>query len=190
VVTIEDNVLSAAEWDGGGGGLLADLTAFPTRRRTERERRVEVGDLIEQRGPGAVRSEQAGSLPIGVAHMVEVARAPITELDEGEADCLGEWIQGVKAEGDWAVIVVEHNVGFVMGQSDPVVVLNLGEVLAMGTREIQLNAAVRAPYLGAAIAVVGSATSEPLEEIRNDVVGETGKGADDGEGTDVDAIAE
>jgi ABC-type branched-subunit amino acid transport system ATPase component len=79
--------------------LLAELTAFPTRRRTERERRVEAGDLIERRGPGAVRSEQAGSLPIGVAHMVEVARAPIAELDEGEADCLGEWIQGSRRRG-------------------------------------------------------------------------------------------
>ena len=35
-LTVEDNVLAALEWRGGGGGFLADLVAFPTRRRRER----------------------------------------------------------------------------------------------------------------------------------------------------------
>jgi branched-chain amino acid transport system ATP-binding protein len=162
-LSVEDNVLSAVEWEGGGGGLLADLVAFPTRRKRERQRRARVGEVINRCGLGAVRSDLAGSLPIGLARMVEVARALIAEpkvllldepssgLDQGEADRLGECIQGVKAEGKCAVILVEHDVGFVMGQSDRILVLNLGEVLATGTpREIQENAAVRAAYLGEA----------------------------------------
>ena len=162
-LSVEDNVLSAVEWEGGGGGLLADLVAFPTRRKRERQRRARASEIIERCGLGAVRSDLAGSLPIGLARMVEVARALIAEpkvllldepssgLDQGEADRLGECIQAVKAEGNCAVILVEHDVGFVMGQSDRVLVLNLGEVLAMGTpREIQENAAVRAAYLGEA----------------------------------------
>ena len=32
-LTVEDNVLAALEWHGGGGGFLADLVMFPTRRR-------------------------------------------------------------------------------------------------------------------------------------------------------------
>ena len=35
-LTVEDNVLAALEWHGGGGGFLGDLVAFPTRRRHER----------------------------------------------------------------------------------------------------------------------------------------------------------
>jgi branched-chain amino acid transport system ATP-binding protein len=162
-LTVEDNLLSALEWEGGGGGLVADLVAFPTRRRRERQRRARVNEVIERCGLGAVRSDLAGSLPIGLARMVEVARALIAEskvllldepssgLDQGEADRLGECIQGVKVQGKCAVILVEHDVGFVMGQSDRVLVLNLGEELATGTpREIQENAAVRAAYLGEA----------------------------------------
>jgi len=38
-LTVEDNVLAALEWRGGGGGFGADLVYFPTRRRRERQRR-------------------------------------------------------------------------------------------------------------------------------------------------------
>ena len=160
-LTVEDNVLSALEWEGGGGGMLADLVAFPTRRRREKRRRAKVDEVLEQCGLTAVRHESAGSLPIGLARMVEVARAivadpkilmldePSSGLDEAEAQRLGERIQALKAAGECAVVLVEHDVGFVMEQCDRIVVLDLGEVLATGTpSEIQQNAAVRAAYLG------------------------------------------
>lgn len=160
-LTVEDNVLSAIEWEGGGGGLLADLVASPTRRRREKRRRAAVDAVLEQCGLTAVRNDSAGSLPIGLARMVEVARALIAEpkvlmldepssgLDEAEAARLGERIQALKAAGDCAVVLVEHDVGFVMEQCDRIVVLDLGEVLATGTpAEIQQNSAVRAAYLG------------------------------------------
>ncbi len=46
-LSVEDNVLTALEWRGGGGGLLADLVSSPTRRRRERERRHRVADVLE-----------------------------------------------------------------------------------------------------------------------------------------------
>jgi ABC-type branched-subunit amino acid transport system ATPase component len=47
------------------------------------------------------------------------------------------------------VLLVEHDVGFVMRQCDRIVVLDLGQVLAVGEpHDIQANAAVRAAYLG------------------------------------------
>ena len=108
-----------------------------------------------------MRKEPAGSLPIGLARMVELARAivdppsvllldePTSGLDETEAARLGERIQAIKAEGTCAVVLVEHDVGFVMAQCDRIVVLDLGRVLAVGLpKEIQANAAVRAAYLG------------------------------------------
>jgi len=49
------------------------------------------------------------------------------------------------------VLLVEHDVGFVMRQCDRIVVLDLGHVLAVGSpQEIQANAAVRTAYLGEA----------------------------------------
>ncbi len=160
-LSVEDNVLTALEWRGGGGGLLADLVYSPTRFRREKERRIRANDVLEQCGLGAVRKEQAGSLPIGLARMVELARAivdpprvllldePTSGLDETEAARLGERIQAIRAEESCAVVLVEHDVGFVMEQCDRITVLDLGRVLAVGLpKEIQANPAVRAAYLG------------------------------------------
>jgi ABC-type branched-subunit amino acid transport system ATPase component len=160
-LTVEDNVLSAVEWEGGGGGILADLVSFPTRRKREKQRRARAAEVIEACGLSALRSEAAGSLPIGVARMVEVARAlvakprvllldePSSGLDQGEAQRLGECIETVKDSGECAIVLVEHDVGFVMQHSDRVTVLHLGETLAEGApAEIQANAEVRAAYLG------------------------------------------
>src|ERR1700755_1147659 len=36
-LSVEDNVLAALEWHGGGGGLAGDLLGLPSRRRRERE---------------------------------------------------------------------------------------------------------------------------------------------------------
>ena len=144
-LTVEDNVLAALEWRGGGGGFLADLVSFPTRRRLERAAaRARVDEVLERCGLTAVRNELAGSLPIGIARMVEFARAivdppqlllldePASGLDEIEIERLGEQIQAVRDETGCAVLLVEHNAGFVMEHSDRVVVLDLGTVLAAG----------------------------------------------------------
>jgi ABC-type branched-subunit amino acid transport system ATPase component len=160
-LTVEDNVLAALEWRGGGGGFVADLAYFPTRRRRERARRERVDEVLERCGLTSVRRELAGSLPIGVARMVELARAivdepqlllldePASGLDETEIVRLGEQIQEVRTGTGCTILLVEHNAGFVMEQSDRVVVLNLGALLAQGLpSEVQSDQAVRDAYLG------------------------------------------
>ncbi len=160
-LTVEDNVLAALEWRGGGGGFIADLVAFPSRRRRERERMDRVDAVLERCGLVAVRRELAGSLPIGVARMVELARAivdepklllldePASGLDETETVRLGEQIQEVRTDTGCTILLVEHNAGFVMQQSDRVLVLNLGSVLAEGLpAEVQQHQGVRDAYLG------------------------------------------
>ena len=169
-LSVEDNVLAALEWRGGGGGFLADLVYSPTRRRRERDRRARVEEVLDRCGLLPVRSELAGSLPIGVARMVEFARAvadppqlllldePASGLDETEVARLGGEIQAVRAEAGCAVLLVEHNAGFVMEQSDRVVVLNLGQVLAAGSpADVQRNQAVRDAYLGESDPATGPA---------------------------------
>jgi branched-chain amino acid transport system ATP-binding protein len=160
-LSVEDNVLAALEWHGGGGGFLADLVMFPTRRFRERDRRRRANEVIERCGLTAVRKELAGSLPIGIARMVEFARAivdeprlllldePASGLDETEAERLGDLIDAVRDETGCAVLLVEHNAGFVMQHSNRIVVLDLGSVLAEGLPDdIQRNQAVRDAYLG------------------------------------------
>jgi branched-chain amino acid transport system ATP-binding protein len=160
-LTVEDNVLTALEWHGGGGGMLADLVASPTRRSRERKRRQRADDVIQRCGLESMRKELAGSLPIGIARMVEFARAivdepklllldePASGLDESEAERLGAQIDAVRDETGCAILLVEHNAGFVMEHSDRVIVLDLGAVLAEGLPdEIQQNQQVRDAYLG------------------------------------------
>jgi branched-chain amino acid transport system ATP-binding protein len=182
-LTVEDNVLTALEWRGGGGGFVADLVYAPTRRHRERARRARVNEILERCGLIPLRKELAGSLPIGVARMVEFARAvvdppklllldePASGLDETEILRLGEQIQAVRAETGCVVLLVEHNAGFVMEQSERVVVLDLGTVLATGLpEEIQRNQAVRDAYLGEGeVNVDGEAlTATPRDPSGND----------------------
>ena len=160
-LSVEDNVLVALEWRGGGGGLLADLAGLPTRRRRERERRSRTDEVLELCGLLELRQQPAGKLPIGRARMVEMARAivdeprvllldePTSGLEESETRSLGESVQRVCKERGCAVVLVEHDVGFVMKHCDRIVVLNLGKVIAEGTpEEIREDALVQEAYLG------------------------------------------
>jgi branched-chain amino acid transport system ATP-binding protein len=160
-LTVEENVLTALEVQGGGGGFVADLVASPFRRRRERERRRRVDEILDRCGLSAVKSELAGSLPIGVARMVELARAivdpprlllldePASGLDQQETARLGHEIRAVRRDTGCSVLLVEHDAGFVMEHCDRIVVLDRGAVLAQGRpEEIQQDAAVRSAYLG------------------------------------------
>jgi branched-chain amino acid transport system ATP-binding protein len=159
-LSVEDNVLTATEWRGGGGGLPADLLSLPSRRRREARRREVVDRVLDDCGLTELRHEPAGTLPIGLCRMVELARAVVDEpavllldeptsgLEESDTDNLGEVISRVAARGT-AVVLVEHDVGFVMRLCHRIVVLHLGAVIAEGPPDaIQRDAAVRAAYLG------------------------------------------
>jgi len=173
-LSVEDNVLAATEWRGGGGGMLADFVQFSTRRSRERERRERVGEVLEQCGLTAVRQDPVGSLPIGLARMVEFARAivdepklllldePTSGLDEVESERLVEQLRRLRTTTSCSVILVEHDMGFVMDQCDVVTVLDLGRVLTTGApKDIQADPVVRAAYLGERPARAKSSKSQP-----------------------------
>jgi ABC-type branched-subunit amino acid transport system ATPase component len=160
-LSVEDNLLAALEWRGGGGGFVADLVAWPMRRRRERSRRATASEVLELCGLSSLKADQAASLPIGLARMVELARAlvdrpalllldePASGLDETEANRLGEIMEKVRAERGCSIVLVEHNAGFVMDRCDRVVVLDQGQVLAQGTpASVQADARVQQAYLG------------------------------------------
>ena len=160
-LSVEDNVLAALEWRGGGGGFLADAVQWPFRRRREVQRRSLAVEALDLCGLVTLKDDPVASLPIGVARMVELARAivdspslllldePASGLDEAEADRLASVIRSVRDEIGSAVLLVEHDAGFVMEQCERVIVLDQGAVLAHGSpEEIQLNERVRVAYLG------------------------------------------
>jgi branched-chain amino acid transport system ATP-binding protein len=158
-LSVADNLLVALEHHGGGGGLAADFVAWPARRTIERERRERVAEVAEQCGLTAVLDQPAASLPIGVARLVELARAlvdgprlllldePTSGLDETEWQRLGGLITQLSAQHACAVVLVEHNVPFVMDHCEQITVLELGRVIADGSpSDVRANEAVRAAY--------------------------------------------
>lgn len=161
-LTVLDNLLAAMEWRGGGGGILADVLGLPSRRRLERQRRTRAEEALHEVGLWELRDSYAGHLPVGLARMMELARAvvdrpsvllldePTSGLDEAEADRLIGVVHRLVESHSTSVLLVEHDVRFVMANCCRVLVLNLGEVLREGTpAEVAEDEAVRAAYLRA-----------------------------------------
>ncbi len=160
-LSVLDSVVAALDWEGGGGGFLADMVAFPTRTRRNRARREQAWTALDECGLAGIANQPAGSLPIGLARMVELARAtvdqpkvllldePTSGLDGSESRRLGDRIGSIAAGHGCGILLVEHDMDFLMRECHRVVVLNLGRVLAEGTPEqIRANPAVRSAYLG------------------------------------------
>jgi branched-chain amino acid transport system permease protein len=102
----------------------------------------------------------AGNLPLGTQRLLEIARAlagdpilllldePAAGLRYKEKQALAELLRKLRSEG-MSVLLVEHDMEFVMGLADRLVVLDFGEKLAEGAPgEIQQHPAVLEAYLG------------------------------------------
>lgn len=117
-------------------------------------------ELLELLGLSAYRHAFAGELPYGHQRRLEIARAlatgselllldePAAGMNETETFELITDIRAINQKG-CTVIVIEHDMGLVMGLSERVAVLNFGEKIAEGSPgEIQKNREVVEAYLG------------------------------------------
>jgi branched-chain amino acid transport system ATP-binding protein len=160
-LSVEDNLLCASEWRGGGGGVTGDLLSWPGRRRREASRRADLDGTLSACGLTPVRRAPAGSLPIGSARMLELGRAladdpsvllldePTSGLGEDDMQQLTAVIEQTKASGRCAVVLVEHDIEFVMAHADRVAVLVRGKTITEGSpADVQRDEQVRAVYLG------------------------------------------
>jgi len=159
-LTVMDNLMVAAETHAGRGGLFIDLLSLPTTRRAEARTRARAEDVLTSLGLEACRDVQAGDLPTGTSRLVELARALCMEprlllLDEpssgqrgSEVDELGRALRRVRETGT-AILLVEHDMSFVLGICDYVYVLDFGRLLAKGLPdEVRRDDVVQAAYLG------------------------------------------
>jgi ABC-type branched-subunit amino acid transport system ATPase component len=104
---------------------------------------------------------QAGVLSTGQRRLVELARClagsfdvllldePSSGLDHDETARFGEILVQVVAERGVGVLLVEHDMGLVMGICSNIYVLDFGRLLFQGTPpEVAASPVVRAAYLG------------------------------------------
>ena len=125
-------------------------------------------EILEKVGLSDVSDFMVGTLPTGTARLVELARAlasnpkvllldePSSGLNEEETEEMASLLRKLVDEG-LGVLLVEHDMSFVMGTCQFIHVLDFGTIIATGTpAEVQANAQVQAAYLGTETVVEAS----------------------------------
>jgi ABC-type branched-subunit amino acid transport system ATPase component/ABC-type branched-subunit amino acid transport system permease subunit len=158
-MSVEENVALGAYLRGHSSALASMLRLD---RADEAALRNEARTQLARVGLADAAHLPAASLPLGQQRLVEIARAlgndpilllldePAAGLRHREKTELAGLLRKLRDEGV-TVVLVEHDMGFVMDIAERIVVLDFGTRIAEGTAdEVRTNPAVIAAYLGVA----------------------------------------
>ncbi len=143
--------------------LLPRLLGLPAARREEEYWRGQAMDILELVGLKARAGFLASALSYGERRRLEIARPLASQprlllLDEPVAGMRPESLDKVAAvvrtlaQAGMTILLIEHNMNFVMGLCSRITVLNFGRVITSGSpAEVSCHPEVVEAYLGAAV---------------------------------------
>jgi branched-chain amino acid transport system ATP-binding protein len=143
-------------------GVWGSIFRPPHVRREERAARERSRELLDYVGlRHGVFDQLAGNLSYGDQRRVEIARAlasdptmllldePTAGMNPQESDRLTDFMRKLRDDLGLTILLIEHDMRVVMGISERITVLDLGEQIAEGPpEEIRQNARVIEAYLG------------------------------------------
>ena len=157
-MTVLENVMAGAQ-ESERSGLASALLGLRRSSRAESELASRAMDALEELNVAGFADRLPSTLPYAAQKRVALARAlvcsprlllldePASGLSDAELSSVGDVLTGL--EQRMGVLLVEHNMDFVMSVCDRVVVLNFGTVIAVGTPDdVKRDPAVAAAYLG------------------------------------------
>jgi branched-chain amino acid transport system ATP-binding protein len=159
-MTVLENLL-VAQHRRLNHNLLAGFLRSKAYRKSEQEAIDNAISWLDVVGLRDCINRLAGTLPYGHQRRLEIARAmctkprlicldePAAGLNPHETQDLAMLVQQLRQDHAATVLLIEHDMGLVMGISDHVVVLDHGKVIAMGSAHAVANSpAVIQAYLG------------------------------------------
>jgi branched-chain amino acid transport system permease protein len=170
-MTVLENAALGAHRRGRGGVLAAILRLDrPEEASLLREAQLQ----LDRVGLGHLAGRAAGSLALGQQRLLEIARAlaadphvllldePAAGLRHQEKQRLADLLATLRQQG-LSILLVEHDMNFVMNLADRIVVVDFGTRIAEGEpAAIRCDPRVQEAYLGGNSNHISSETAEAL----------------------------
>lgn len=158
-LSVRDNVISGMHCHTKSG-ILSSVFNTKSKRQEEKLCEEEADEILKLLDLYKFRFEMSTSLPYGAQRKLEIARAlathpklllldePAAGMNEQETADLANIVYRLKEMG-YTILLIEHDMKFVMNICERLYVLNNGCMIASGTpAEIKVNPVVVEAYLG------------------------------------------